>query len=374
MTWLTNLKETYTTKEKSVFLLHGNTDDIYETENDIDVEFDDYLAQEIFSKRDIVLNFNIGTGLQFRDRSSKEHFQKLLTGYDALKGTTYMERLPSSSGEIFRLLDRFIKINQGKTSIALIIDHAELLLPIEELNQLSLGDKKVLVTLVEWATDKEILSNDISIVLIASNLAEINPQVVGNPDIAKIEVEFPDEIKRKKAVKKFIHAYNVKANLTQKAIAKLIRGLNRKSIKEMFLMFRDGSLEYSHLSQVKKKLIEKDSFQFIEFIESTKSFDDFAGSPKVVKRLKDDAILLKKGKIDAMPMGYLVCGPVGSGKSYLGECFAGEIGTPVVKLKNFRSKWVGSSEANWEKILKLLKNLAPVVVLVDEADAALGDR
>src|SRR5262249_53239761 len=39
-----------------------------------------------------------------------------------------------------------------------------------------------------------------------------------------------------------------------------------------------------------------------------------------------------------------------------------------------RERWVGSSEANLEKILNLLQTLAPIVVLVDEADATLGSR
>jgi SpoVK/Ycf46/Vps4 family AAA+-type ATPase len=69
-----------------------------------------------------------------------------------------------------------------------------------------------------------------------------------------------------------------------------------------------------------------------------------------------------------------VCGPVGSAKSFLVECFATEIGFPCVKLKNFRSMWVGSTEANLERILKILASLTPVGVIIDEADAALGNR
>jgi SpoVK/Ycf46/Vps4 family AAA+-type ATPase len=73
-------------------------------------------------------------------------------------------------------------------------------------------------------------------------------------------------------------------------------------------------------------------------------------------------------------MGYLVCGPVGSAKSFLVECFSNEIGFPCVKLKNFRSMWVGSTESNLERILKILSALTPVGVIIDEADAALGNR
>jgi len=73
-------------------------------------------------------------------------------------------------------------------------------------------------------------------------------------------------------------------------------------------------------------------------------------------------------------MGYLLCGPVGTGKSFLAECYAGSIGIPCVKLRNFRSKYVGETEGNLEQVLTVLRSLGPVVVMIDEADAALGTR
>ena len=73
-------------------------------------------------------------------------------------------------------------------------------------------------------------------------------------------------------------------------------------------------------------------------------------------------------------MGYLVCGPVGTGKTFLAQCMAGEMGIPCVILKNFRSKYVGETEGNLERVLGVLRAMGPVVVVIDEADAALGDR
>jgi SpoVK/Ycf46/Vps4 family AAA+-type ATPase len=73
-------------------------------------------------------------------------------------------------------------------------------------------------------------------------------------------------------------------------------------------------------------------------------------------------------------MGYLLCGPVGTGKSFLAQCTTGEIGIPCVMLKNFRSKYVGETEGNLERVLSVLRAMGPVVVVIDEADAALGDR
>jgi SpoVK/Ycf46/Vps4 family AAA+-type ATPase len=73
-------------------------------------------------------------------------------------------------------------------------------------------------------------------------------------------------------------------------------------------------------------------------------------------------------------MGYLFCGPVGTGKSFLATCVAGSIGIPAVVLKNFRSKYVGETEGNLERVLGVLRSMGPVVVVIDEADAMLGDR
>ena len=53
---------------------------------------------------------------------------------------------------------------------------------------------------------------------------------------------------------------------------------------------------------------------------------------------------------------------------------SGEIGMPCVMLKNFRSKYVGETEGNLERVLSVLRAMGPVVVVIDEADAALGNR
>jgi SpoVK/Ycf46/Vps4 family AAA+-type ATPase len=65
---------------------------------------------------------------------------------------------------------------------------------------------------------------------------------------------------------------------------------------------------------------------------------------------------------------------VGTGKTFLAECLAGEAGVPVVKIKNFRDKWVGTTEGNLEKIFRLLRALGRCFVFVDEADQTLGKR
>jgi SpoVK/Ycf46/Vps4 family AAA+-type ATPase len=128
------------------------------------------------------------------------------------------------------------------------------------------------------------------------------------------------------------------------------------------------------VSKVKKDLIESECQGLLDFIESKLTLDDMAGSDAVKAWLREDQKLLEKGALHALPMGYLVAGRIGTGKTYLVQCWAGELGIPCVVFKNFRDRWVGATESNLEKIFSVLKAIGQVLVFVDEADQAAGKR
>ncbi len=161
-----------------------------------------------------------------------------------------------------------------------------------------------------------------------------------------------------------------------KQLAELTAGLNLVNLERLLARAAQSGqkLDGQALKTLKKGLIESQARGLVEFVEPPHSLDDFVGNDAVKERLVDDSAILQKGRLDAAPMGYLICGPVGTGKTYLAECFAGSVGIPCVKLRNFRSKYVGETEGNLEQILNVLRAMGPVVVVIDEADAALGNR
>jgi SpoVK/Ycf46/Vps4 family AAA+-type ATPase len=71
-------------------------------------------------------------------------------------------------------------------------------------------------------------------------------------------------------------------------------------------------------------------------------------------------------------MGILFTGPMGTGKTFVAEAFVKEAGLTALKLANFRSKWVGATEGNLEKILSVIKAMGQVIVIIDEGDRAFG--
>jgi SpoVK/Ycf46/Vps4 family AAA+-type ATPase len=63
---------------------------------------------------------------------------------------------------------------------------------------------------------------------------------------------------------------------------------------------------------------------------------------------------------------------MGTGKTFIAEAFAAESGLTCLKFKNFREKWVGSTEGNLEKILQVVDGLGYVLLILDEADRSMG--
>jgi SpoVK/Ycf46/Vps4 family AAA+-type ATPase len=64
---------------------------------------------------------------------------------------------------------------------------------------------------------------------------------------------------------------------------------------------------------------------------------------------------------------------MGTGKTFVAEAFAKECGLTTIKFKNFRSKWVGATEGNLEKILTVIQAIGQVIVIIDEGDRSFGN-
>jgi SpoVK/Ycf46/Vps4 family AAA+-type ATPase len=236
-----------------------------------------------------------------------------------------------------------------------------------------------LVRLLSWAQNPYIKRRNIAICLLCDRLSEFNERLIGSAHVATLEVPMPEVRTREEYFTWFDGRDGKVGDLTDFSpaqLAELTSGLNLVNLER--LLSRAGhsgkKLDGNTLKKLKKDLIERQARSLVEFVEPSHSLDDFVGNDAVKQRLTDDAALLLKGRLDAAPMGYLICGPVGTGKTYLAECFAGSVGIACVKLRNFRSKYVGETEGNLEQILTVLRAMGPVVVVIDEADAALGNR
>lgn len=380
--WARQLSEKYYSRTIALFVLNGNVRDLVPVKRDSATEFlslSRFLNEALFGQRDLVLTYDRGGGLNFARTDMQTDFGRALTGYDTFHGTNYSAGLPRNPDGVLNLLDNYmrLRITDGK-KIALIIDYAETLAPAGDVSGMSGEDRNSLVILKRWANNPNLLRADVTICLIAENQVELNPGIVQHPGVASFTIPLPDETERQEFIREQLKNTPLPegSDVNEITLAKLGAGLKRVQIQTIISQAVQNKLPLTQkfLSQKKKELIEAEGGGLLEFVQSRFDLTMVAGNDAAKKKLQDAAAAIRAGKTDVLPMGYVICGPVGTGKTFLTTCFAGEVGIPAVTLKNFRSMWQGVTEGNLERVLNLLKAMSPIAVIVDEADAQLGNR
>jgi AAA+ superfamily predicted ATPase len=379
--WAQELSYRYCSKTSNLYIINGNIRDflphqLYEGQF-IFVRIQDYISEVLFGNRDIIAFYDRSSGVNFCTPEMQQKYLHVMA--ENFEETNTEDFISTDPQLAFHYMEKYFLMNiPKKQRIVLIADYAETIIPNTEVSKMGEDDKYCLVTLNRWAHDPIFTQGDVSILLLTENLADLNPRMVKSPSTVKVDIPIPDENVRSG----FLRFLNNEGGLlldhglTPQRVAQITSGLNLMNLNqiaaESFEEDKPISLEFLRLQ--KKAIIEKEAGGLLEFIESEHDLKMVSGHDFVKKRFQSAARAIKQGRLDVLPMGYLIAGPVGTGKSFMVTAFAGEIGIPIVKFRNFRSKWQGVTESNLEKVLNILKAMAPVGVMIDEADAFLGDR
>ena len=169
--------------------------------------------------------------------------------------------------------------------------------------------------------------------LIADSIAEVNERLVQSSYVATIEVPLPERDERLRFIQHATQGQDLKAltDFSAEQLADMSNGLSLVNLSVVLSQATRASrrLDSKRFRQLKKSMIERQCQELVEFIEPNVTLDLLVGQTAAKKRLSDDAKFISQGQLEAAPMGYLVCGPVGTGKTFLAECYAGSIGIPA---------------------------------------------
>jgi AAA+ superfamily predicted ATPase len=417
--WATEMRDLFRSGSAAQFLLHGNVFDTVPSGGRL-LSLPAFLDEVMFASYDVVLRYDRSRGV--RATRGGEDWGAWLQ--QALGKEANSQTLLREPGSALELVDRYLlrtlnlqavraaaavrlkpdATEQVRTKpeaadqvrpkpeateaaagatprrIAVVIEFAEFVVPRGDALQLGGGFAANTVKVLGWANDPAIAQSNIVTVLVSEGLHDLNSLVVDNPHAASLHVPLPDEAEMTAYVQALAAGQfpelAAKAEVPIETLGARLTGLSRVGARTAIgLALRNGrAITAAWLAQIKKDLIERECQGLLEFIESPFTLDHVAGHDAVKAWLRQDTTLLKRGALRALPMGYLIAGRIGTGKTFLVQCWAGEIGIPCVVLKNFRDRWVGATESNLEKIFAVLRAVGQVVVFVDEADQAAGRR
>ncbi len=376
--WARDLVPLYESGAHSQFILHGNVQDVFLVPRPHGFAADSlkrFLLETLLVNHEVVLSYDLGDGV--RIEKGVDPFRD----WTAWRQKPELPRAPRAAIDFltryFRYLSNLGRLGRARTPVACVLEDAHLVAPAEagtanhEQNALALQIR-------EWASDPLLTEHPLVTFLLSENLNDLHPIVASNPRAAQVRIPLPGEPEIAQALQAGASSWSTALGAfpSTAEAARQLRGATLASIHALLKTYAHHGrpIRDADLSEQKKQLVERDSRNLIEFVESRRTLDDLHGLDAVKAWLRQDIQLWRQGEIDALPKGYLFCGPVGTGKTFLVECLAGEAGIPVVKIRNFRDKWVGSTEGNLEAIFRLIQALGRCYVFVDEADQALGRR
>jgi SpoVK/Ycf46/Vps4 family AAA+-type ATPase len=417
--WAEDLRRRYLRGEASMFVLHGNVYDVVLCNRKM-MGLTEFLTDVLLKDaKDTIAVYNVATGVRFTKRVDA------VTGLEDLLLSTEKDR-------VFAALERLLI---GATRTAVIMEYAEAIAPAGDPNFQGEADRAAIVTLHRWSSLPEIERGDNVVLVISENLTELAPKLISNPKVAVVEVPMPDYETRREAasladsrltekdaeryagVTAGLKSIQIASILTPQPaaeeeladresfiagllgggadaagrahkLAALTTNLSREEVRELVaptaaMPAPDAALpspierarkETDRLiAKRKREILERECFGLVEFVEPAHGFDVVGGMEEVKKDLLVIAESIREGRTSRVPMGILFTGPMGTGKTFVAEAFAKECGLTTIKLKNFRSKWVGATEGNLEKILNVIRAIGQVVVIIDEGDRAFGN-
>ena len=402
--WARLVREKYLAGEASTFVLYRNVFDVFLVGNEL-------LDLKAFLTGVFVLE----TKTTVVEVSSE-------FGVQCLKGKVDIDQAGDMLAQLHSL-ERHLRASHGT---AVFVPYADTLMPGEDSGFVSSEDRKIGTLFHRWSLDRTLSASDNITFIVVEALGSLNQSLLSNPKVVAIEIPMPELETRTQVVRlldpklsdRLVNLYALRmAGLRAVQIESLLRASGEQAMSEpereklivqllgnapdapqrakrfagitagmtadeivklveptRTVPCEDPEEDVLRLIQARKReLIEKECAGLIEFVEPKMGLSSVGGVDHITGELMGIARALRAGDTKLTPMGLLAVGPMGAGKTFVLKAFLKEAGLSAVALKNFRSKWVGSTERNLERVLATVKAMGPIAVLIDEGDRSFGN-
>ncbi|MBI1290581.1 AAA family ATPase [bacterium] len=356
---------------------------------------DRYMATRLESRGRFVITYNIARGVTF---TSPEQYAKLRTFYSQhdANGPVESTREQGNRGMRFdraiaesqvysfvtlRFLEELCRLarmhpSAGVANLTILIKHSETMIPDAPLAQLADIDRQKLTLLTEWFTDPAFCDSNEQVILISATSAAIHEQIRRLPQVSQIPVPLPDRAQRLAFIE-WMHSQKggaVKLGRTTEELAELTAGMTLLTLQNLFLKAAHSAdtLDEKDILESLNRLLQSELGDKIEMVRPAHSMADVIGASALKRELARIKALLDTRDPEVAPVGILVAGPNGVGKTFVFEAWASECDRLVIVLKNLRSMYFGQTDQIFEKLRHVLEALGNVIIFIDEADTVFG--
>ena len=231
-----------------------------------------------------------------------------------------------------------------------------------------------------WATEDNALENGRTLVLFVAGRDLIDPRVLDKCILVTPPLSLPME--RKAILSKM--CVNVYDNLALSpeqidGLVNLTAGLDLNQVDAVFIetltaYMTTKAMDFGVVAKTKSDIVEKSGL--LKMMTPKYGFEGVGGYDAVkdyiiesiIKPLKEPERAREIGV--EPPRGAIIFGPPGTGKTIISKAIGFMLKYPMVSLspENFMNSLVGETERNLRRVIKIIEEMAPIIVLMDEID------
>lgn len=428
--WFAALSADYSAGVASTFLVHGTVYD-YVEDASRDVTITDYLAGRLDARFSVVAyspdqgitfpgeasdlestrklaaaartRFERVTGLGAPALSPLEQMAAQAGGLDVGQGAD----LPRNPAQAIPALVQFLADADGGSPVyedgliigtepddggdgtglraLVIVERLDLIAPPSEKSTLSPSDRALLGTLHRVGTLPTIQGRGGMLVMLAPSLEELQADLKQtSTGIRAVEIKPPSLDQRRAYLARIAgdpdRPLTFGEEMSLEDVARQTAGLGRRHIEDIALratLATGGVMTRELVQQRRAELMDIEYSGILEVVDSTVTLDMVGGHELIIAHFREEVLPTftsadPEVRADA-PMGILMAGPSGTGKTFLAEGMASALQFKMIKWRpeNLKSKWVGESEQKLAKAIAGTEANAPCLVFFDEVDQSV---
>jgi len=349
-----------------------------------------------------------------------------LTGGSTPAGPAPLPKAPTGALPLLsKLLRSTLEVGDGEgrtrpIRVAVILEYAETLVPNADYPTMSPDDRAAVVTIQQWARDPEIIRSGGIVLMITRNLADLHEALRSvSSRIEAVAVPLPDCEARLAYINYYLETHEanrqamieeqaqaeveaivqggdigsdevqalhdraratlaeslpmLKLDMEPEVLARQTAGLSRIHIEDILLraLHAGQPVTAELVSERKQEIIRSEFADVLEIMEPELDFSMIGGHDTLKAYLQDYVVkALRAGDREIAPLGILLMGPPGTGKTAIVQALAKESGfnAIVLNLAKILGQYVGNSERNLERALQAIEALSPCIVFTDEVD------
>jgi hypothetical protein len=402
------IEERYKSGLSHQFLVYFNIDDLVWDDVYGYLHTKDFLMEQMNRLGcDAVLSYSRSEGIRFPNLGVRDAYQNALK---LARINDEIEPIPEDMPKFDRLNARFRKVGQekliretevalvtlenffrqgmGNVKVGLIVSDVEKIAPNRSILPLSdqIMDELVIdtETLQRWALDAQFKLRGHIILLLTENMANVAPELsISNEQTTyPVKIPMPGYAERLAYIRHLLNILEAEGEenkyklelpegMMSENFARLTHGLNLRDIQSIWLTSKQRATPVapSMIIQQNRISVAARSYGMLNIIYGDHGINMVGGLKTIIPYMQSVIEALKAGDNKSTPMGILMLGPPGTGKTTLINALSRDAGLHFVLLRDVRSISV-TARSDWDlsRALGVIQSLAPVVVFMDNLD------